>query len=82
MNPQTELDKLIKKLNLPSNLSYQQMQEIALYAAHKLEEQKSKKEKIIFNPVDNNDPLKYNQPAKSDANVSHLKYKLGNRKRS
>ena len=75
-----ELNQLFQKLNLPKNLSYEQMQEIALYAAYKLDEAK-KKEKIVFNPVVSDNPLLSIQPTKSDANTSHLKYKLANQKK-
>jgi hypothetical protein len=76
-----ELNRLFQKLNLPKNLTYQQMQEIALYAAHKLNEQKKKAEKIVFNPSESETMGMSNQPVKSDANVSHLKYKMSNSKK-
>jgi len=77
-----ELNKLFQKLNLPKNLTYQQMQEIALYAAYKLDEAAKKKaEKIVFNPTEPDTSGMTNMPLKSDANVSHLKYKLSNQKK-
>ena len=76
-----ELNRLFQKLNLPKHLTYQQMQEIALYAAYKLDDQKKKAEKIIFNPTESENMGMTDMPAKSDANVSHLKYKLSNRKK-
>lgn len=57
------------------------MQEIALYAAYKLDEQKKKAEKIIFNPTETDSIGMTGQPVKSDANVSHLKYKMSNSKK-
>lgn len=56
------------------------MQEIALYAAYKLDEAK-KTEKIIFNPEVSDTAGMSQQPAKSDANLSHLRYKARNRKK-
>jgi len=76
-----ELNRLFQKLNLSKDLSYQQMQEIALYAAYKLDEQKKKAEKIIFNPTESETTGMSNQPVKSDANISHLKYKMSNSKK-
>jgi hypothetical protein len=76
-----ELNRLFQKLNLPKDLTYQQMQEIALYAAYKLDEQKKKAEKIIFNPTESDSSGMTQQPLKSDANLSHLKYKLSNQKK-
>lgn len=76
-----ELNRLFQKLNLPKDLSYQQMQEIALYAAYKLNEQKKKAEKIIFNPTESEKMGLTDQPVKSDANASHLKYKMSNNKK-
>lgn len=79
-----EMNEFLKRLNLPSHLSYQQMQEIALYAAYRLDEQKKKKaaEKIIFNPTVSDAHGMSNLPLKSDANISHTKYKLGNQKKN
>jgi hypothetical protein len=75
-----ELNKLIDKLNLPKDLSFHQLQEIALYAAYKLQEEKKKKmEKIVFNPSEKELSGLSNMPAKSDANASHEKYRLSNR---
>jgi len=76
-----ELNRLFQKLNLPKDLTYQQMQEIALYAAYKLDEAKKKAEKIVFNPVVSDTSGMSQQPVKSDANVSHLKYKAANQKK-
>jgi hypothetical protein len=76
-----EINRLFRQLNLPENLSYEQMQEIAMYAAYKLEEQKKRKEKIIFNPTETGSTMT-SQPLKSDANVSHQKYKMSNRKKA
>lgn len=76
-----ELMQFINKLNLPTDLSYLQLQEIALYAAYKLEEQKKKgkPEKIMFNPSEKEISGISSMPAKSDANMSHQKYRLSNR---
>lgn len=76
-----ELNKLFQKLNLPKDLTYQQMQEIALYAAYKLDEAKKKTEKIVFNPNIPDNTGMTDMPMKSDANLSHLKYKSGNQKK-
>ena len=76
-----ELNQLLKQLNLPENLSYRQQQEIALYAAYKLQEQKKKAEKIVFNPSEAETSGQTSQPVKSDANMSHFKYKISNSKK-
>jgi hypothetical protein len=76
-----ELHKLIQQLNLPKNLTFDQLQEISLYAAYKLNEQRRKKiEKIIFNPeipINGDNGLDMKSTG-SIAKSSHAKYKSSN----
>jgi hypothetical protein len=77
----TEFDKFFNKIKskLPENLSHRQFQELAIYAYNKLQEEKLKT-KIIFNPEETTTGMTQ-QPAKSDANASHQKYRLSNKRR-
>ena len=71
--------------NLPKNLTNEQMQEIALYAMHKLYEEKKKKlgggtkEPIKFNPVDSSDPLANQKSPLSDSARSLKLYPMKNK---
>ena len=78
---QSDFDKFFNRVKkqLPENLTKDQFKEIAFYAYKRLEEEK-KKTKIIFNPEENTLGMTQ-QPLKSDANLSHLKYKLSNRRK-
>lgn len=78
----TDFDRFFNKIKkeLPENLTSSQFNELAIYAYHKLQEEKKKRTKIIFNPEEQTTGMTQ-QPAKSDANVSHLKYKMSNARR-
>lgn len=71
--------------HLPKNLTNQQMEEVALYAMHKLSEEKKKKlgggpkEPIKFNPLDTSNPLATDKRPLSDAAASLRKYPMQNR---
>ena len=68
------------KSQLPKDLTQAQFEEIALYAAIKLDEAKQKSTKIIFNPKEDEAGGSVNSPTRSSANNANIKYKSGNRK--
>ena len=74
------------KSQLPKHTTAAQFQGIAMYASMKLQEAQKgtgkKVEKITFNPLDTSVGAGNDLPTKSVANMSHQKYKTGNRKKS
>lgn len=78
---QTQLSLFMNRIQnqLPKNLSKQETEEIAMYALQRLTE--AKKEKIVFNPIDNDNPLSDLTPQKTGKSESHLaniRYKKSN----